>query len=74
MSFLMPSSPTPPPTPPPSIASNSVAMQEAARNAAAASGGKNLLGKTVKTSPQGAETPQLASIGLQPMAAKSQFG
>jgi len=49
VSFLLPSSPSAPPTPPPSIASNTVAMQEAARNAAAASGGKGLLGKTIKT-------------------------
>lgn len=74
MSFLLPSSPSAPPTPPPSIASNTVAMQEAARNAAAASGGKGLLGKTVKTGPQGASAPTLASLNLQPVATKTQFG
>ncbi len=75
MSFLFPASPAAPPAPPPSIASNSVALQEAARNAAAASGGKGLLGKTVKTGPQGADAPTLATMGLQPIAAtKTQFG
>lgn len=75
MSFLFPASPSAPPVPPPSLSSNTVAMEEAARNAAAASGGKGLLGKTVKTGPQGAAAPTLASLNLQPVTAtKTMFG
>jgi hypothetical protein len=74
VSFLFPQSPSAPPTPPPSLASNAVAQQEAARTAAAAAGGKGLLGKTVKTGPQGAAAPTLASMNLQPMQSKTLFG
>jgi hypothetical protein len=66
MSFLAPSLPKPIPPPiPPSLASGQIAMsmqqQAAAAAAAEGMGGEG----TISTSPEGAESPNTAGIGLK---------
>lgn len=65
-----------PPPPPPTLAASSIAIQAAdARNSAAAAAGKMGFGRTVKTSAQGAPTPDTTTTDLKPQApAASVFG